>query len=133
MAITRISKSFKDISLSFKPHPVTKDLQILKNENAIRRAVRNLVETIPSERFFQPELGTNVTGLLFDFVDYGTASAIETQIYEVIYAYEPRVDNVAVTVEPRADQNEFEITVSFDIVGQAVSAQEFTFILEATR
>jgi len=133
MATTRISKSFKDISLSFKPHPVTKDLQILKNENAIRRAVRNLVETIPSERFFQPELGTNVTGLLFDFVDYGTASAIETQIYEVIYAYEPRVDNVAVTVEPRADQNEFEITVSFDIVGQAVSAQEFTFILEATR
>lgn len=133
MATKRISKSFKDINLSFKPHPVTKDLQILKNENAIRRAVRNLVQTIPSERFFQPELGTNVAGLLFDFVDYGTASAIETQIYEVIYAYEPRVDNVAVTVEPRADQNEFEITVSFDIVGQSVSAQEFTFILEATR
>lgn len=133
MATTRISKSFKDISLSFKPHPVTKDLQVLKNENAIRRAVRNLVETIPSERFFQPTLGTNVTGLLFDFVDYGTATAIETQIYEVIYAYEPRVDNVAVSVSPRPDQNEFEVTVSFDIVGQSVAAQEFTFILEATR
>lgn len=133
MATKRISKSFKDINLSFKPHPVTKDLQILKNENAIRRAVRNLVQTIPSERFFQPELGTNVTGLLFDFVDYGTASAVETQIYEVIYAYEPRVDNVAVTVNPRPDQNEFEVTVSFDIVGQSVTAQEFTFILEATR
>jgi phage baseplate assembly protein W len=133
MAITRISKSFKDISLSFKPHPVTKDLQILKNENAIRRAVRNLVETIPSERFFQSDLGTNIRGLLFDFVDYGTASAIETQIYEVIYAYEPRVDNVAVLVTPRPDQNEFEVSVQFDIVGQSVTAQEFTFILEATR
>ena len=133
MATNRISKSFKDINLSFKPHPVTKDLQVLKNENAIRRAVRNLVQTIPTERFFQPDLGTDVTGLLFDFVDYGTASAIETQIYEVIYAYEPRVDNVNVTVDPRPDQNEFVVTVSFDIVGDAVTAQEFTFILEATR
>jgi len=133
MAANRISKSFKDISLSFKPHPVTKDLQVLKNENAIRRAVRNLVETIPSERFFQPTLGTNIRSMLFDFVDYGSASTIETQIYEVIYANEPRVDNVRVSVEPRPDDNEFEVTVLFDIVGQAVAAQEFTFILEATR
>ena len=54
MAITRISRSFKDISLSFEPHPVTKDLPVLKNERAIVRSVRNIVETIPTEKFFNP-------------------------------------------------------------------------------
>jgi phage baseplate assembly protein W len=93
-----------------KPHPVTKDLQVLKNENAIRRAVRNLVETIPTERFFNPDLGSDVRGLLFDFVDFGTATTIETQIYETVYGFEPRVDNVNVFVEPRPDQNELEAT-----------------------
>ena len=74
MAVQRISRSFKDISLSFDPHPVTKDLQILKNESAIRRSVRNIVQTIPTERFFNPLFGSDVTGSLFDFVDFGTAS-----------------------------------------------------------
>ncbi len=133
MAVQRISRSFKDISLSFKAHPVTKDITILKNENAIKRSVRNLVQTIPTERFFNPDLGSDVRGLLFDFVDFGTATTIETQIYETVYGFEPRVDNVKVFVEPRPDQNEFEVTIQFDIIGQAVTAQEFTFILEATR
>ena len=69
MAIQRISRVFKDISLSFEPHPVTKDLQILKNERAITRAIRNLVETIPTERFFNSTIGSNVRSSLFDFVD----------------------------------------------------------------
>ena len=64
MTVTRISRSFKDISLSFDPHPVTKDLSVLTNERAIIRSVRNLVETIPTERFFNPTLGSNVLGLL---------------------------------------------------------------------
>ena len=80
MAIKRISRAFKDISLSFTPHPVTKDLPILKNENAIKASVRNLVQTIPTERFFNPVLGSEVRESLFDFVDYGTASVIQQQI-----------------------------------------------------
>jgi phage baseplate assembly protein W len=80
MAVQRISRSFKDISLSFVPHPVTKDLQILKNENAIRRSVRNIVETIPTERFFNSLLGSDVRDSLFEFVDFGTASVIQSQI-----------------------------------------------------
>ena len=80
MAEQRISRSFKDISLSFVPHPVTKDLQVLKNENAIRRSVRNIVETIPTERFFNSLLGSDVRSSLFEFVDFGTASVIENQI-----------------------------------------------------
>ena len=133
MAVTRISRSFKDISLSFDPHPVTKDLSVLTNERAIIRSIRNLVETIPSERFFNPSLGSNVRSSLFDFVDYATASTIEDQIIEVINNYEQRVTNVIVQVDPIPDLNEFEVTITFDIIGQEVPVQQFSFILEATR
>ena len=133
MAINRISRAFKDISLSFTPHPVTKDLTILKNENAIKKSVRNLVQTIPTERFFNSVLGSEVRDSLFDFVDFGTASVILDQILITIENFEPRVDDVSVEVEPRPDTNEFEVTVFFTIVGQETPVQEFTFILEATR
>ena len=133
MAINRISRAFKDISLSFTPHPVTKDLTILKNENAIKKSVRNLVLTIPTERFFNSVLGSEVRDSLFEFVDFGTASVIQDQILNTIENFEPRVDDVSVEVEPRPDTNEFEVTVFFTIVGQETPVQEFTFILEATR
>jgi hypothetical protein len=133
MAIQRISRSFKDISLSFDPHPVTKDLPILKNERAITRSIRNLVETIPTERFFNSLLGSEVRSSLFEFVDYGTASIIQTQIETTIQNYESRVNNVKVEVDPQPDDNSFEVTVIFDIIGQQFPTQQFTFLLEATR
>jgi phage baseplate assembly protein W len=133
MAIQRISRSFKDISLSFDPHPVTKDLPILKNERAITRSIRNLVETIPTERFFNSLLGSEVRSSLFEFVDYGTASVIQTQIETTIQNYESRVNNVKVEVDPQPDDNSFEVTVIFDIIGQQFPTQQFTFLLEATR
>ena len=133
MAATRISRSFKDISLSFEPHPVTKDLPVLINERAISRSVRNLVETIPTERFFNSLLGSDVRRSLFEFVDYGSASVIEDQIKTTINNFENRVDNVQVEVEPRPDNNEFEVTIIFDIIGQDFPTQQFSFLLEATR
>ena len=133
MAKTKISRSFKDISLSFEPHPVTKDLPILLNERAIARSVRNLVETIPTERFFNSILGSNVRSSLFGFVDYGTASIIKDQIDEVIEYWEPRIDNLVVQVDPDPDNNTFNVDVIFDIVGLALPTQQFTFLLEATR
>ena len=133
MAITRISRSFKDISLSFDPHPVTKDLPILKNQSAIIRSIRNLVETIPNERFFNSTLGSNVRSSLFEFVDFGTASIVRDQIINVVSNYEPRVTDVQVQVDPKPDTNEFEVTVIFNIIGQEVPTQQFSFILEATR
>jgi len=133
MTITRISRSFKDISLSFDPHPITKDVGILKDANAIIRSIRNLVETINTERFFNSTIGSQVRRSLFEFVDYGTASVIEDQIRQVINNYEPRVTNVIVQVDPLPDLNEFEVTVTFDIIGQEIPAQQFSFILEATR
>ena len=133
MAIKRISRAFKDISLSFVPHPVTKDLQILKNDNAIRRSVRNIVETIPTERFFNSLLGSDVRSSLFDFVDFGTASVIQNQIEIAIENFEPRIENLQVYVNPNPDQNSFDVTVVFDIIGQEIPTQEYTFLLEATR
>ena len=133
MAINRTSRAFKDISLSFDPHPVTKDLTILKNENAIKKSVRNLVQTIPTERFFNSVIGSEVRDSLFNFVDFGTAAVIQSQIQITLENFEPRIENVTVEVEPRPDLNEFEVTVFFDIIGQEVPTQEFTFMLEATR
>jgi len=133
MAIQRISRSFKDISLSFSPHPVTKDLPILKNENAIVRSVRNLVQTIPTERFFNSNIGSDVQDSLFGFVDYGTASLIEDQILSVVTNFEPRVENLEVEVEPQTDNNTFGVIVRFDVVGQEFPTQEFAFLLETTR
>ena len=133
MAIQRISRAFKDISLSFEPHPVTKDLPILKNENAIRRSVRNIVETIPTERFFNSLLGSDVRRSLFEFVDFGTASVIQDQIEIAINNFEDRVENLIVQVDPRSDENTFNVTVIFDIIGQEFPTQEYSFLLEATR
>ena len=133
MAIEGISRAFKDINLSFNAHPVTKDITVLKNENAIKRSVRNIVNTIPRERFFNPTLGSDVGSSLFNFVDYGTASVIQKQIQIAIENFEPRVDNLQINVFPRPDSNEFEVNVIFDIIGQQFPTQEFTFLLEATR
>ena len=133
MAIQRISRVFKDINLSFEPHPVTKDLQVLKNENAIRRSVRNIVETIPTERFFNSLLGSDVRRSLFEFVDFGTASVIQDQILIAIDNFEQRVENVNVEVDPIPDDNTFNVTIIFDIIGQEFPTQEYSFLLEATR
>ena len=133
MASTRTARAFKDISLSFAPHPITKDLPILVNERAIARSVRNLVETIPTERFFNPDLGSDVRNTLFGFCDYGTASVIAEQIEETVLNYEPRAANLNVEVFPRPDDNSFEVNVIFDIVGQDLPTQNVTFLLEVTR
>jgi len=133
MAIRRISRAFKDISLSFEPHPITKDLPVLKNEAAIRRSVRNIVQTIPTEKFFNPLFGSDVRGSLFEFIDFGSASVISDQIITSIENFESRVENLTVEVQPLSDQNAFNVIVVFDIVGQEFPTQEYSFLLEATR
>jgi len=133
MAIQRKSRAFKDISLSFSPHPVTKDLPVLINERAIVRSVRNLVETIPTERFFDPNLGTDVRDTLFENFTRTQVTIIEDQIRETVRIYEPRVDQIGVEVIARPDDNNLDVKVLFDIKGLDVPQQFFTFILEPTR
>ena len=133
MAITRNSKAFKDISLTFVPHPVTKDLPVLINERAIVRSVRNLVETIPTERFFNSLIGTDIRGSLFENFSRNTAIIIEDQIRETVNNFEPRVDNVRVEIAASPDTNTLDVKVLFDIIGLEQPTQSFTFILEPTR
>ena len=133
MAIQRKSRAFKDISLSFTPHPVTKDLPILANERAIVRSVRNLVETIPTERFFDSSIGTDIRASRFENFERTTVMIIEDQVREVLDNFEPRVSDVGVKVDADPDSNEFEVTVFFEIVGLDVPQQSFTFLLEPTR
>jgi len=133
MAITRKSRAFKDISLSFSPHPVTKDLPVLTNERAIVRSVRNLVETIPTERFFNSLLGTDIRDSLFGNFSQATVTIIEDQIRQTVNNFEPRVENLGIEVDGRPDSNELEIKVLFDIRGLDAPTQSFTFILEPTR
>ena len=133
MAIQRKSRAFKDISLSFTPHPVTKDLPILAKERVIVRSVRNLVETIPTERFFDSSIGTDIRDSLFENFERSTVMIIEDQVREVLDNFEPRVSDVGVKVDADPDSNEFEVTVFFEIVGLDVPQQSFTFLLEPTR
>jgi len=133
METQRVSRVFKDISLSFEPHPVTKDIPILRNENAISRAVRNLVETITTERFFNSDIGTNIQNTLFEFIDVASAASIQFEIETVIAKYESRVNNLLVTVDPIEISNEFNVTVSYDIIGQEFPTQELLILLELTR
>tara|TARA_A100001037_G_C14946563_1_gene543026 strand:+ start:45 stop:446 length:402 start_codon:yes stop_codon:yes gene_type:complete len=133
MSITRKSRAFKDISLSFSPHPVTKDLPVLTNERAIVRSVRNLVETIPTERFFNSLLGTDIRDSLFGNFSQATVTIIEDQIRQTVNNFEPRVENLGIEVDGRPDSNELEIKVLFDIRGLDAPTQSFTFILEPTR
>ena len=133
MSITRKSRAFKDISLSFSPHPITKDLPVLINERAIVRSVRNLVETIPTERFFQPNLGTEIRDTLFENFSRQTVNIIEDQVRDTVRAFEPRVGDVAVEVLANPDNNNFEVKVLFEIRGLEVAPQSFTFILEPSR
>ena len=133
MAKQRTSSAFKDISLSFEPHPVTKDLPILANERAIVRSVRNLVETIPTERFFEPLIGTDIRGQLFENYTLATVTIIEDQIRETIGNFEPRVDNLGVEVNAIPDTNILDVKILFDIRGLDVPTQSFSFILEPTR
>ena len=133
MAIQRISRAFKDISLSFTPHPVTNDLPVLKNESAIKRSVRNIVQTIPTEKFFNSIFGSDVYASLFEFVDFGTAATIQSQIEISLDNFEPRIENVTVSVNPQPDDNTFEVDVVYDIIGQEFPVQEYSFLLESTR
>ncbi len=133
MSVTRKTRAFKDISLSFSPHPVTKDLPVLSNERAIVRSVRNLVETIPTERFFNSLLGTDIRDSLFKNFTNATVTIIEDQIRQTIANFEPRVSNLNVEVDAIPDGNEINVKVLFDITGLDVPTQQFTFILEPTR
>ena len=133
MPVERISKGFKDISMSFEVNPINDDLISVKNRTAIARSIRNLVLTVPGERFFNENLGSRISEILFDTLDELSASSIRDEIEETIIKYEPRVKLDNVEVKPNYDNHEFDVTITYDIIGIDALSQELNFALQSTR
>lgn len=133
MPIDSVSIGFKDISLSFKRHPVTGDIASLKNEDAIKRSVINLVRTRVGERFFNSLLGSNVENSFFELVSSDISDTLELEIRNVISNFEPRVIVRKISIEFPLDQNLINITIIYDIVGLSIPTQAINFILQPTR
>ena len=133
MPVERVSRGFKDISMSFEVNPINNDIIGVKNDTAIARSIRNLIFTVPGERFFNENLGSKVSQTLFDTVDDISASAIRDDIEETIIKYEPRVKLKDIRVEPDYDNYTFDVTIVYDIVGIDALTQQLNFALQPTR
>jgi phage baseplate assembly protein W len=133
MPVERVSKGFKDISATFQVSALNHDVIALKNENAIARSIRNLVLTLPGERPFSQKLGSNISKAIFENMDNLTASLIEQEIEITINNYEPRVNLLKVNVVPNFDNNEFNVTIQYEIIGIDVLPQQLAFALQQTR
>ena len=133
MPAQRVSKSFKDLSISFKFNPLSGDLIALKNENAIARAVRNIVLTTPGEKFFDPDFGSSVSEILFENVDDITAISIKDEIKNCLQNYEPRVEIIDVKVDPNFDENQFDVIITYRIVGIDLPPSQLEFALLPSR
>jgi phage baseplate assembly protein W len=133
MPLERISKGFKDISLSFQVNPLNYDLIAIKNETAIARSIRNLVYTLPGERFFNPNLGSNVSRSLFENIDDLSASNIKSEIENTIRNYEPRVRLLNTIVTAIEEDHQFDVVIEYQIIGIDVLPQQLNFALQPTR
>ena len=111
MPVERISKGFKDISMTFQANPLSRDLIALKNANAIARSVKNIVFTLPGEKFFDENFGSRITASLFENINDVTASIIVDEITHSISKYEPRVELIEVKAFPDYDNNTFNIMI----------------------
>ena len=133
MPLERVSQGFRDISMTFQRHPLNDDLIALKNEQAIARSVRNIVFTVPGDKFFNEDFGSRVSEVLFENIDNISANLIKQEIKQSITAYEPRVILLSVEVNPEFDNNEFNVKITYRIVGADVPPQELQFVLQQTR
>ena len=133
MPLERVSPGFKDLSMPFQANPLNFDLIGLKNENAIARSVRNIVFTLPGEKFFDEDFGSRISATLFENIDDISADIIVDEITQSIERYEPRVDLINVEAFPNFDNNSFDVLIVYDIIGADVPAQELQFALQSTR
>lgn len=130
---SRVSRGFKDISLSFVKHPVTNDIVALKNEDAIKKSVVNLVRTQIGERFFEPLLGTSLEGSMFELSTEEIGLELESEIRVLLDNYEPRIVVSRIKAEASPDTYELNVNIVYDIVGLAIPRQNIEFILQPAR
>ena len=119
--------------MSFQVNPLTDDLIAIKNQTAISRSLRNLVLTLPGERFFNNDVGSRVIDLLFENMDDLTASSIQSEIENTIKNYEPRVKLLTTKVSANPASYEFDVIITYEIVGIDAQAQQLSFALQPTR
>tara|TARA_B100000902_G_scaffold320880_1_gene313644 strand:+ start:352 stop:753 length:402 start_codon:yes stop_codon:yes gene_type:complete len=131
--LERVSKGFKDISMSFQINPLSNDLIALKNANAIARSVRNIIFTLPGEKMFNPEFGTNITNSLFELLDSTSASVIQDQIKYSLETYEPRINILDIIVTPNFSNVSYDVEITYNIIGEDIDPQQISFILQSTR
>ena len=135
MPLERVNSGFKDLSMSFQANPLSKDLIALKNANAIARSVKNIVFTVPGEKFFNPDFGSRITASLFENINDITANIIVDEITESLVRYEPRVQLIeeGVRAFPNYDNNTFDVIIVYEIIGADVPPQQLEFVLESNR
>ena len=133
MPVERVSRGFKDISMSLEVNPINADIIGVKNDTAIARSIRNLVLTTPGERFFNEDLGSGVSEILFDTLDDISGAVIRYEIEQTIIRFEPRVKLTDVKVKPNYENNEFDVTIAYDIIGIDALPQQLNFALQPTR
>ena len=133
MPLERVSQGFKDISMTFQNNPLNSDLIALKNETAIARSIRNIVFTLPGEKFFNPNFGSRVSRSLFENVDEISASIINDEIRNSINNFEPRVILIDVQTIPDFDNGAFDVIIIYRVVGVDIPAQQLEFVLQPTR
>tara|TARA_Y100001970_G_scaffold62312_1_gene79613 strand:+ start:190 stop:591 length:402 start_codon:yes stop_codon:yes gene_type:complete len=131
--IERVSQGFKDISMTFQSNPLNDDLIAIKNQNAIARSIRNIVFTTPGEKFFNPSFGSRITESLFENIDEITATIIVDEIRQSIDNYEPRVEVDDVKAFPDYENNSFDVTITYDVIGSEIPTQELQFVLQSSR
>ncbi len=133
MPLERVSQGFKDISMTFQVNPLNSDLIALKNENAIARSVRNIVFTLPGEKYFNENFGSRISEALFENIDDISAGLIVDEIKQSLNNYEPRIELIDVEAFPDFDNNSYDVIITYNIIGADVPPQQLSFALQPTR
>ena len=127
------SRAFKDINLSFKRHPVTNDLVAIKNEDAIKQSVKNIIFTILGEKPFLPLFGSKLNSALFELDTNFNETKISDEISSVLLNNEPRISNILVSVSNPSDTHELNVTIQYDITGISAPSQAVDVVLFPAR
>ena len=135
MPLQRVNNGFKDLSMTFQANPLSRDLIALKNTNAIARSIKNIVFTLPGEKWFNEEFGSRITESLFENINDITANIIVDEITSSIVKYEPRVQLIGEGVKafPNYDNNTFDVIIVYEVIGADVPPQQLEFVLESNR
>ena len=133
MPLERVKQGYKDLSMSFKSNPLNDDLIGLKDQSAIARSIRNIVFTLPGEKFFDSDFGSEVSATLFENLDDVSAITIRDEIEYIINTYEPRVKLLNVDSIANYDNNEYNVMITYQIIGSDTPPQDLEFVLLPSR